>query len=64
MLLRATAFLLVAAASLGAAELTVDHVSVAGRDLKQMQTEKARQKISSLLLCMRQMFYDNPGDHE
>jgi catechol 2,3-dioxygenase-like lactoylglutathione lyase family enzyme len=35
--MRCATILLLAAASLGAAELTVDHVSVAGRDLKQMQ---------------------------
>ena len=34
-------------ASLGAAELTVDHVSVAGRDLKQMQARLAALGIPS-----------------
>jgi catechol 2,3-dioxygenase-like lactoylglutathione lyase family enzyme len=43
---RVTTFLLVAA-SLGAAELTVDHVSVAGRDLKQMQARLAALGIPS-----------------
>src|SRR4029078_6078721 len=42
----ATTFLLVAA-SLGAAALTVDHVSVAGRDLKQMQARLAALGIPS-----------------
>lgn len=46
MLQCATTFLLVAA-SLGAAELTVDHVSVAGRDLKQMQARLAALGIPS-----------------
>src|SRR5579862_8593546 len=43
---RATILLLVAA-SLSAAELTVDHVSVAGRDLKQMQARLAALGIPS-----------------
>ena len=43
---RATFFLLMAA-SLSAAELTVDHVSVAGRDLKQMQARLAALGIPS-----------------
>src|SRR5512141_2514278 len=46
MLQCATTFLLVAAA-LGAAELTVDHVSGAGRDLKQMQARLAALGIPS-----------------
>ena len=44
-LLAITALLLTA--SLGAAELTVDHVSVAGRDLKQMQARLAALGIPS-----------------
>ena len=44
-LLAITALLL--SASLGAAELTVDHVSVAGRDLKQMQARLAALGIPS-----------------
>src|SRR5712671_2094613 len=43
---RVTAFVLLAAC-LGAAELTVDHVSVAGRDLKQMQARLAALGIPS-----------------
>jgi hypothetical protein len=44
-LLAIAAFLL--SASLGAAELTVDHVSVAGRDLRQMQARLAALGIAS-----------------